>query len=198
MKLIRNISILRIILNISTLILLMIPWYQLGISFPTVIAGGKIIIDTKFLVVGIIYLFLLAFKFIKSQVKQKKSKELKLLLEIEKSSDEIFILGILIILAYHGFCSVIIPIILLIKYIVEETMKKISADNGKMNEKSKLGLWCQITLNAGIALMLFYNLPFELWNFYFADALILIACVLSILNGCIYYLQARNLLINKK
>lgn len=198
MKLIRNISIFRILLNLGSLILLMIPWYQLGISFPVLIAGGKIIIDTKFLVVGILYLLLLSFKLLESQMKQKRPKELKLLLEIEKSSDKIFILGILIILAYHGFFSVIIPIILLIKYTLVETMKKISADNGKMNEKSKLGLWSRITLNSGIVLILFYNLPFELWNFYFADALILIACVLSILNGCIYFIEAKNLIINKK
>lgn len=198
MKLIKNISILRITLNIGSLILLMIPWYQLGISFPSIIAGGKIIIDTKFIVVGVIYLLLLSFKFLETQMKQKKNKELKLLLEIEKTSDKIFVLGILIILAYHGFFSVIIPIILLIKYMIVETMKKNSADNGKMNEKSKLGLWEKITLNMGIILMLFYNLPFELWNFYFGDALILVSCVLSILNGCIYFIQAKNLVITKK
>ena len=39
----------------------------------------------------------------------------------------------------------------------------------------------------GITLTLFYNLPFELWNFQISDILLIIACVLSVISGVQYY-----------
>ena len=84
------------------------------------------------------------------------------------------------------------------KNILVNTMKSLSADNGKMNEKSRLGFMEYVTLRLGILSLLFYNLPFELWSFYFADALIMIATVLAVLNGCIYYFNAKNMLMNRE
>ncbi|MCI8575030.1 MAG: hypothetical protein HFI09_01015, partial [Bacilli bacterium] len=175
----------------------MIPWYQLGIHFKTLIAGGKIMIDTKYVITGFFFILSYLLKLIEFRIQHHKKLEKDLIINIEKAFEEIFIEGLLIILAFNGFISVIIPVIFLSKNILVSTMKKLSADNGKMNEKSKLGLTEYITLRLGILSLLFYNLPFELWDFYFADALIMIATVLSALNGCIYYFNAKNMLMNQ-
>ena len=50
----------------------------------------------------------------------------------------------------------------------------------------------------GITLVLFYNLPFELWNIKVADILILIATVLSVVSGCQYYLNNKDVLFEDK
>ena len=42
-------------------------------------------------------------------------------------------------------------------------------------------------LMVGIVLTLFYNLPFELFNIKVADALLIIACVFSIISAVQYY-----------
>lgn len=193
----KKISIVRIFVMVSGLILLMIPWYQLGIHFKTLIAGGKIMIDTKYVITGFFFILSYLLKLIEFRIQHHKKLEKDLIINIEKAFEEIFIEGLLIILAFNGFISVIIPVIFLSKNILVSTMKKLSADNGKMNEKSKLGLTEYITLRLGILSLLFYNLPFELWDFYFADALIMIATVLSALNGCIYYFNAKNMLMNQ-
>ena len=39
----------------------------------------------------------------------------------------------------------------------------------------------------GIVLTLFYNLPFELFNIRVSDALLIVACVLSIISAIQYY-----------
>lgn len=197
MKLRKNISIIRIIGTVLSLAFLMIPWYQLGIYFPSFIAGGKIIIELKYIIVGFILLCSMLLKLVEFRLGNKHKNELKYIIEMEKTCDTVLIEGILILLSFNGFISVVIPIILLAKILLVDTMKKLSADNGKMNEKSKLGLCEYITMRLGILLLLFYNLPFELWDFYFADALIMIATVLAVLNGCIYYFQAKNMLINQ-
>jgi len=197
MKITKNISLIRIFLAILSLIILMIPWYQLGIEFPSFNAGGKIIVNSKYLVVGFLVIVSIILQLLKGRIPLKEKKELNLLLSLEKASDMILLNGLLMILAFNGFISVVIPVLIMIKTVMTETMKKISADNGKMTEKSRLGFCEKITMTLGIVSMLFYNLPFELWNFYLADALIMIATVLAVLNGCIYYFRAKNLLMNK-
>lgn len=196
MKFIKKIYILRMIINIIAIAFLMIPWYQLGIHFPNFIAGGKIIIDLKYIIVGFIVILSYLLKLV--EFRFKKKSELKYLLAIQNTFDDIMLIGLLIILAFNGFISVVIPVIILAKKALVDTMKRISADNGKMNEKSKLGKCEYITIRLGVLLILFYNLPFELWDFYFADALIMIATVIAVLNGCIYYFEAKNMLMNKE
>ena len=55
-----------------------------------------------------------------------------------------------------------------------------------------------ICMMIGITLVLFYNLPFELWNIKVADILILIATVLSVVSGCQYYLNNKDVLFEDK
>lgn len=198
MKLSKNVSIIHIIFVVIALILLMMPWYQLGIEFPNFIAGGKIIIDTKYLVVGFITIMIILMKLWEYKLELTQKKDGNLLLNIRSASDKILLNGLLIILAYNGFLSVVIPVLIVIKEILTESIKKISADNGKMLERSILGILEKTCLNLGLILILFYNLPFELWNIFLADALILIGTVMSVINGCIYFCRAKNLLIETK
>ena len=48
-----------------------------------------------------------------------------------------------------------------------------------------------------IALMLFYNLPFELWNISVAKVLLFVATILSIISGVQYYTMNKHLIKNK-
>lgn len=45
----------RIITAIIILIMLMVPWYSLGLEFPTFQIAGKIIIDLKYIIAGILF-----------------------------------------------------------------------------------------------------------------------------------------------
>lgn len=195
MKAFKNLSMIHIVLVFLSLLILMIPWYQLGIEFPSFIAGGKIIVDSKYLVVGSFYIIILILNIWESRTEPYRKKELKLLMAFRNASNKILFHGLLILLAYNGFISVMIPVVMMMKDILVEMMKKLSADNGKMMEKSPLGLCEKICMHIGLIFLLFYNLPFELWNLFFADALIMIGTVLSVLNGCIYYFRAKKMLI---
>lgn len=196
MKNSKYLNIIHIVLALVSLLILMIPWYQLGIDFPSFVAGGKIVIDSKYLVVGFLYIILFLIKFLEQKLSSKKDS--KIMISLKQASDKILLNGLLIILAYNGFLSIAIPIIVLMKDSIVDSMKKLSADNGKMMEKGPLGIMEKVTMNLGIILLLFYNLPFELWNIFLADALIMIAVVLGVLNSCIYYFRAKNVLLTKK
>lgn len=173
----------------------MIPWYQLGINFPNFVAGGKIIIDSKYIVVGFLYIILFILKFWEYKVELINQNNWSVLFVLRNVCDKILLNGLLILLSYNGFISAVIPVIVISKDILVENMKKLSADNGKMIEKSLLGITEKTCMSLGLTLILFYNLPFELWNIFLADALIMISAVLSVLNGCLYYFRAKNLIM---
>lgn len=194
MSIFKKLNIVRLILSVLILLFLMIPWYQLGIIFPTFTAGGKIVMDLKYIISGFAFIFVILIKFFELHVSKKAKKENVFMNALEECTDRILLSGLLIILAYNGFISVVIPIIVILRNIMMDALKKVSVDNGKMTEKSALGIGEKICLTLGVMLMLFYNLPFELWNFYFADALILIGTVLVVLNGCFYYFRAQKLI----
>lgn len=198
MNLLKNISIIHIVLIILALFLLMIPWYQLGIEFPSFIAGGKIVIDSKYFIVGFITILIILLKLWEYKLEIANKQEIDFLKSIRIASDKVLLNGLMIILAYNGFISVVIPILLVGKEILLENIKKVSADNGKMMERSMLGIFEKTCLNLGVIFILFYNLPFELWNIFLADALILIGAVMSVINGCIYFFRAKNLILNRQ
>jgi len=195
MKSSKILSIFHISIAIISLLILMIPWYQLGINFPNFVAGGKIIIDSKYLVVGFLYIILFILKFWEYKVELINQNNWSVLFVLRNVCDKILLNGLLILLSYNGFISAVIPVIVISKDILVENMKKLSADNGKMIEKSLLGITEKTCMSLGLTLILFYNLPFELWNIFLADALIMISAVLSVLNGCLYYFRAKNLIM---
>ena len=198
MKVFRNLSFIHLCLTILMLLILLIPWYQLGIEFPNFVAGGKIVINSKYIVVGFFYIIFLIFQIWEMHLNAPKTKEEKMLVSLKETSDLILIQGMLILLAYNGFLSIMIPIFIVIKDFMVRFIKSWSVDNGKIIEKSFLGILEKIFLHIGIVLLLFYNLPFELWNVFLADALVIIATILSVVNGCLYYFKAKKFVMSKK
>lgn len=198
MKVAKNLSLFHIVLTAIAILMILIPWYQLGITFPSFIAGGKIVIDTKYLVVGFLYIVIILLKFLEYKVEPTRKKDGKLIFALRNTSNKILTFGLLFILSYNGFLSIIFPVFLFMKDNIMETMKKLSADNGKMIEKSALGISEKVILDLGIIFSLFYNLPFELWNIYFADCCIMIATIIGVINGSLYYFRAKELLMNEK
>ena len=51
-----KITISRIILSLIIIILLLFPFDQMGFEFPTFLIGGKILIDLKYIIVGILFI----------------------------------------------------------------------------------------------------------------------------------------------
>ena len=102
--------------------------------------------------------------------------------------------SVLIILSASGFIHPIIPIVIIIRDTIVNSIKMIAASKGKVVAAIKTGKLKTVCLMVGITLTLFYNLPFELYNLRIADFLLFIATVLSIISGIQYYARNRHLL----
>ena len=57
---------------------------------------------------------------------------------------------------------------------------------------SKWGKAKTVFMMIGISLLLFYNLPFELWGIYVADICVYAATVLSVVSGVLYFIKAKE------
>ena len=74
----------------------------------------------------------------------------------------------------------------------------VAGSKGKVVAAIKLGKLKTACLMTGIVLTLFYNLPFELFNLRVSDALLIVACVLSIVSGIEYYNMNKKYLFDEK
>jgi len=198
MNLPNKITVSRIILSIITLIMLIVPWYQLGIDFPTFTIAGKVIIDSKYLVAGVFFIIASITDFLDGYLARSRNLVTDFGKVMDAIADKILVNGVLIILACHGFISVLVPVIIITRDTFVDSIKMASGNKGKVVAASILGKLKTICMMVGVSLMFFYNLPFELIGVPVADALIIIACILSVVSGCQYYYNAKDLIFKDK
>jgi len=198
MNLPNKITMTRVVLSICTLVLLIMPWYQLGIQFPIFTIAGKIIVDTKYLIAGVLFLIASVTDFLDGYIARSENLVTDFGKVMDAIADKVLVNGVLIILAYQGFISILVPILIITRDTVVDAIKMASGAKGKVVAASNLGKLKTIFMMIGVTFMLFYNIPFELLHVPFADILILVACILSVISGCQYYFKAKELLFKQK
>ena len=198
MNLPNKITITRIIISILVLLMLMLPWYQLGVIFPTFSIAGRVIVDIKYIIAAGLFLIASVTDFLDGYIARKKNLVTDFGKVMDAIADKILVNGVLIILAYQGFISVAVPVIIITRDTIVDSIKMASGNKGKVVAASMWGKAKTICMMIGITLMLVYNLPFELIGLPIADIFVIIACILSVISGCIYYYNAKDLLFKEK
>ena len=198
MNLPNKITIARIILSICTLVFLVLPWYQFGISFPMFTFMGKVVVDSKYLMAGVVFVIASLTDFLDGHMARSQNLVTDFGRVMDAIADKILVNGVLIILAYNGFIHLIVPIIIITRDTFVDSIRMLSASQGKVVEASIMGKAKTTCMMFGISFMLFYNLPFELVHLPLADILIVVACLLSVISGCEYYYNAKNVLFGER
>ena len=196
MNLPNKISIVRILLSAIILIILLVPWYSLGFSWPEYLVGN-VTVNIKYVVVGVLFLVASLSDFLDGYIARKNNLVTDFGKVADAIADKILVNGLLIILAYERIISIIIPVVIITRDIVVDSCKMLSGSKGKVVAASILGKIKTICMMCGLTLVLFYNLPFELINLPIADILLIAATILSIISGCQYYYNVREFLFPK-
>ena len=89
----------------------------------------------------------------------------------------------------------IIPVVIISRDTIVDSIKMVVGNKIGAVGASKAGKLKTVFMMCGLTLMLFYKLPFELWGFRFADLLIMIATVLSVVSGIEYYVKNKRYLV---
>ena len=197
MNLPNKITITRIILSVCMLILLIFPWYQVGIEFPRYTISGTIVVDLKYIIGGVFFVIAAVTDFIDGHIARKYNLVTDFGKVMDAIADKILVNGLLIILACNGFISVVVPVVIITRDIFVDSIKMVAGNKKGAVGASLAGKAKTVCMLVGLSLVMFYNLPFELWNIRVADILILAATVLSVISGCQYYINNKELLKDK-
>lgn len=192
MNLPNKITMSRIFLTIFIIVILVFPFEATGISIPKIFVNETIVIDIKYLVAGVLFIIASLTDFLDGHLARKNNIVTDFGKMLDAIADKVLVNCILVILASTGFIHPIIPVVIIFRDTVVDSIKMIAGNKGHVVAAIKTGKIKTACMMIGITLTLFYNLPFELWNIKVSDILLIIACVLSIVSGVQYYRMNRE------
>lgn len=193
-----KITLCRIVLSVLLLVLMLFPVSRIGLNFPEFEVAGKIIIDSKYIICGIIFMVAALTDFLDGYLARKYNIVTDLGKVMDAIADKILVNGVLIVLAVDGWISPVVPVIIVCRDIFVDSIKMVAGQKNGAVGASWAGKFKTIFMLVGITLLFFYNLPFSIWNINVANALILIATVLSIISGIQYYTKNKKYLFDTK
>jgi CDP-diacylglycerol--glycerol-3-phosphate 3-phosphatidyltransferase len=188
-----KITICRIVLSVLLLIVMIVPIEKFGISFPEFKLSG-IIINSKYIFCGIIFLIASLTDFLDGHLARKYNMVTDMGKVLDAIADKILVNGVLIILSVEGYISPIIPVVIVSRDIIVDSIKMVAGQKSGAVGASKAGKIKTACMLTGIVLLFFYDLPFSLFNFYPAKVIIMIATILSIVSGIQYYTKNKKFL----
>lgn len=187
MNLPNKITVSRIVLSIIVLVMMVFPFYQIGFEWPTYMIAGRLEVSLKYIICAILFIIASLTDFLDGHIARKYNMVTDFGKVMDAIADKILVNGILIVLAAEGFISVVIPVVIITRDTFVDSIKMVAGQSGHAVGASILGKLKTICMLIGVSLMLLYNWPFELFGLNVADALIIIATILSVVSGVQYY-----------
>lgn len=197
MNLPNKLTVVRIILAISILILLVFPWYELNISFPTFSLMGVENVDLKYVIAGVLFLIASVTDFLDGYIARNRNLVTDFGKVMDAIADKILVNGLLVILAYNNFISIIVPVVIITRDIIVDSIKMASGSKGKVIAASWPGKIKTICMMIGITLVLFYNIPFAFFNIRVDQLFVFAATILAVISGCQYYIANKDFIFKE-
>ena len=199
MNLPNKLTISRIVMAILIIILLLGGDYIVdlfGIKDDLFI-NESIVVKLKYVVSGFLFIAASLTDFLDGYIARKYNLITDFGKLMDAIADKILVNSVLIILAGQGVIHPIIPVVVIIRDSVVNSIKMLAASKGKVVAAIKSGKIKTACLMTGIVITLFNNLPFEIWNISVGKVLLLIATVLSVTSGIQYYSLNKHLISSK-
>ena len=188
MNLPNKLTISRIVMAFVIIIILLGGSYTssiFGLEIPKLFVNESIVIDMKYVIAGIIFIVASITDFLDGYIARKNNLVTDFGKLTDAIADKVLVDSVLIILSSQGRLHPVIPVVIVTRDIVIDSIRMLAATKGTA------------TLMVGIVLTLFNNLPFELLNIDIATFLLLVATVLCIISGIQYINMNKNLVKSK-
>ena len=187
-----KITMVRIVLSVIIMFILLFPFYQLGITVPTFLVGNNVVVDIRYVIAGVIFIIASITDFLDGYIARKENIVTDFGKTIDAISDKLLTNPLLIILACNNMISPVIPVVIIARDIIVDSLKMVIGNKSSAVGAIYVAKVKTATLMVGIALTLFYNLPFELIDVRISDFLLVVAAVLSVVSGIKYYMMAKS------
>ncbi len=198
MNLPNKITTVRIFISVFILVLLIFPFYQIGVELP-IYAIGKVEVSFEYLVAGFLFAIGSATDFLDGYIARKNNLVTDFGKVMDAIADKILVNGVLIILAFNRDISIVVPVIIITRDTIVDSIKMIAANkSGKAVPASIAGKIKTIFMMVGVTLLFFNNLPFMLWNIPMGKLLVLLATILSVYSGMEYFIHHKDLFMKDK
>lgn len=198
MNLPNKITMSRIFITILIILIMLFPFESAGINLPKLFINESLVVDIKYFIVGGLFIIASISDFFDGMLARKYDMVTDFGKMIDAIADKVLVNTVLIILAANGFISSIIPVVIIFRDTVVDSIKMVAGNKGHVVAAIKTGKYKTACMMFGIVLTLFYNLPFELFNLRVSDALLIIGCVLSIVSGIEYYNKNKKYIFEEK
>lgn len=192
-----KITMSRVIMSLIIIILLLFPFDQIGIEFPTYLIQGRILIDLKYIISGILFIVAALTDFFDGQIARKYNMVTDFGKMVDAISDKLLTNSVLIIFASLGRISTVVAVVIVMRDIIVDSIKMVIGNKGAAVAAIKVAKVKTATLMVGLVLTFFSNLPFELIPLRVSDFLLALAAILSIISGVKYYMMAKPYLTDK-
>ena len=200
MNLPNKLTVSRVVMAVLIIIILLGGDYTVslfGFEIPKLFVNEEIVVDLKYIIAGFLFILASLTDFLDGYIARKYNLVTDFGKLVDAIADKILVNSVLIILAAQGFIHPIIPVVVIIRDSVVNSIKMLAASKGKVVAAIKSGKIKTACLMVGIVLTLFYNLPFELWNVSVGSVLLFIATILSIVSGVQYFTLNKHLIKDK-
>ena len=187
MNLANKITVSRMFITLVILAILLFPFESAGVDFTNLFINELIVVNTKYIIVGILFVIAIITDRLDGYVARKKNIKTELGKTLDDIADKLLIDLLLIVLASQGFVHPVIPTIIIARDFIVNAIKMTAVEKGIELKHVKITKAKNIVLKIGITLTLFYNLPFELFNINISDMLLIVGTVLAIISCIQYY-----------
>lgn len=192
-----KLTITRIILSLVLIIILLFPFDQINVAFPSFYVGN-VLLNLKYVIAGIIFIIASLTDFLDGHIARKYGLITNTGKMLDAIADKVLVNSVLIILASLRFINPIIPVVIVLRDTVVNAIKMEAASRGRVVAAIKSGKLKTASLMIGITLIFFNNLPFELINLRIADFLLYFATIMSIVSMIEYFNLNKELIFEKK
>lgn len=191
-----KITSIRIVLFFVIVLLLIFPFYQMGLNIPTYLFNN-VVIDIRYIIAGVLFILVSLLDCYDNYIAKKEKTVSVFSNMFDEVAGLLLLNSLLIILTVNGMISPIITLVIVVRDLIVDRMKFVISCYNK-SYKNTLDLVEKIILTVGIAMTLFYNIPFELVGIRISDFLLIIAAVLAVISGIKYYLVIKDFLTGNK
>jgi len=166
---------------------LLFPFDSAGITTLKIFVNESIVVDIKYIIVGFLFIIASFTDFLDGFIARKYNCCTDFGTMMDSIADKILINSSLVLLATIGFIHTVIAVVVVIRDIVVDSIKRYVASKGLVLGSIKTAKLKTVLFMVSITMILFYNLPFELINLKIADIILVVATIISVSSMIEYF-----------
>lgn len=187
----------RIVMAIIVIVMLLFPYDQVGINMP-IYQIGNVTIGLEYIISGLLFIIAAVTDFVDGNYARSHNMVTDFGKVMDAIADKVLVNGVLIIMAYNRMIPVVVPVIIITRDTVVDSIKMVAGKKGNVVAASIAGKIKTIAMMVGLSLVFFSNLPFELVGLPLDKICVYGATILSLYSGIQYFIVNKKFFLDDK